>query len=464
MMAASAQAVAVGTGVEGPLQTALRKARWRLLPLLGVCYLVAYMDRVNISFAAESMNRDLHFTAKMYGLGAGLFFLSYALCEIPSNRLLLRFGARRWLARIMLTWGLLAAAMMFVRTPAHFYGARLLLGCAEAGYFPGALYFVSQWFPVTVRARAISLFYVSLPLSSAVMGGLAGALLRLDGRLGLRGWQWMFLLEGAPAVVLAFVVWFGLPDGVQQAKWLSAREREALQTELAKQNVAGGHAEGAFGRVLRNQRVWLLAAAYFMGIGVMYAMYFSQPVVLRQLTGWDAGRAGYIVAATGLAAAAGMLTAGWLSSRSGRRRVYVVGGLTAMALGAAVTGLHYTGWVGVGGVVLISLGWMGMQGPMMSVISSAMPGEAAAVAIAFINMCGLCGGFVGPYWMGWMHERTAGYAAGMGWLCVPCALAAVVFARLLRHERMAGVAPALDPAMEEEEGGIGGEPGLVEGV
>jgi ACS family tartrate transporter-like MFS transporter len=159
-----------------PLEAALRKARWRLLPLLSVCYLVAYMDRANISFAADTMSRDLGFTPKIYGLGAGLFFVSYALCEVPSNKLLLRFGARRWLARIMLTWGVLAAAMMFVHTSASFYGMRLLLGVAEAGYFPGVVYYLSQWFPPAERARALSRFYVAFPLSSVVMGAVAGAL------------------------------------------------------------------------------------------------------------------------------------------------------------------------------------------------------------------------------------------------------------------------------------------------
>ena len=195
-----------------PLGRALRKAQWRIIPLLGLCYLVAYMDRANISFAAESMNRDLHFSAHVYGLGAGLFFISYALCEIPSNRLLLRFGPRRWLARILLTWGLIAMAMLFVHSKPSFYGTRLLLGAAEAGYFPGALYYLSLWFPAARRARSISWFYVSLPLSSAVMGIAAGTLLRLDGRLGLHGWQWLFLVEGLPAVALGLCLWFTLPD------------------------------------------------------------------------------------------------------------------------------------------------------------------------------------------------------------------------------------------------------------
>lgn len=438
-MAAMLRTVAVGPGVETSLQTALRKVRWRILPLLAVCYLVAYMDRANISFAAESMNRDLHFTPKIYGLGAGLFFLSYAVCEVPSNRLLLRFGARRWLARIMLTWGLLAAAMMLVRTPAHFYGARLLLGCAEAGYFPGAVYYLSQWFPVVLRARAISLFYVSLPLSTVVMGGLAGALLRLDGRLGIRGWQWMFLLEALPAVGLAFVVWFGLPDGLSQAKWLGENERSALESELARDEVVDGQVSGALGRVLRKERVWMLSLTFFLSLGVSYAVVFSLPVVLRQLTGWDADRVGYLIAAAGVAGAVAMLSVGWLSSRSGERRAYVVAGFGTIAAGAAVSGLHFSGWVAATGVLAMIIGMFAMQGPLVSAMTTAMPGEAAAVAIAFINMFGLCGAFVGPYWMGWMREATGGYATGLGWLCLPSLLAGWAIVRALRDEDLLGV-------------------------
>src|SRR5579864_549235 len=197
--------------------SALRKASWQLIPLISIAYGVAYTDRVNISFAALQMNRDLHFSASAYGLGAGLFFLSYAACEIPSNLLLVRFGARRWIARIMLTWGILAMGMMFVRTPLEFYLVRFLLGMSEAGFFPGVVFYLSQWFPANVRARTISRFYVALPLSSVFMGGIAGALLNLQGRLGLAGWQWLFLAEGLPAVILSVIFLAFLPNTPTEA-------------------------------------------------------------------------------------------------------------------------------------------------------------------------------------------------------------------------------------------------------
>src|SRR5579863_8232659 len=200
-----------GARVEAIGASAQRKAALRLIPIIGVGYGLAYMDRVNIAYASLQMNQDLHFSASVYGFGAGLFFIGYALCEVPSNLLLLRFGAKRWLARIMFTWGLLAATMMFVRTPFEFNAARLLLGIAEAGFFPGVLYYLTLWFPARMRARAVSRFYIALPLSSFVMGSLAGWLLGLQGKLGLAGWQWLFLVEGLPTAFFSLVILKMLP-------------------------------------------------------------------------------------------------------------------------------------------------------------------------------------------------------------------------------------------------------------
>jgi ACS family tartrate transporter-like MFS transporter len=407
------------------LESALRKAWWRLIPLLAVCYLVAYMDRANISFAADTMSRDLHFTPKVYGLGAGLFFVSYAACEIPSNRLLLRFGARRWLARIMLTWGVVAMAMMFTRSTRSFYGLRLLLGVAEAGYFPGAIYFLSQWFPRRLRARALSLFYIGFPLSSAIMGALAGALLGLDGKLGLRGWQWIFLVEALPAVLLSGVMLWGLPDSPAEAKWLSVAEREALVDEVKEDDGGGvGHVAGSLSVVVRSARVWIVAVFYFCGLGTLYALTFSLPTVLGQSLGWDAGRVGYLIGGLGVVGAVAMLGNAWLSDRSGKRGPYIIACALLMAVGAVIAGSHLAGWQGVAGMLLMMLSYYAMQGPLLGVLTTLLPGEASAVAIAFVNMCGIAGGFVGPYWMGWMREASGGYAVGIGALVLPCCVAA----------------------------------------
>jgi len=434
----------------GALQSGLRKARWRLLPLLSICYLVAYMDRANISFAAKTMNRDLHFSPQTYGLGAGLFFLSYALLEVPSNRLMLRFGARRWLSRIMLTWGLLAGAMVLVRSVHEFYGARLLLGCAEAGYFPGALYFLSQWFPRATRGRAISLFYISLPMSTIVMGSLAGALLGLDGKLGLKGWQWMFLVEAAPAVVLSVVIWFGLPDNVASARWLSGEERLAITEELERDHMSEGAAnEGNIWDALRNRRVWVLGVVYFFELGMVYAITFSLPIILGQSTGWNATWVGYLIAWNGVAGAALMVGGAWMSDRSLQPQRYVVSGFVLIGMGALAAGLHLNGWSGAGALLFMMLSFYSIQGPMLRVMTTIVPGKGAALAIGTANMCGIAGGFFGPYWMGWMREVTGGYAFGIGALCVPMLLAAVLMAWLMRAESRVAILEVVS-AYEEE--------------
>jgi len=439
---------AVGSG--SVLQAAVRKARWRLIPLLAVCYLIAYMDRVNISFAAESMNRQLHFTPKIYGLGAGLFFLSYALCEIPSNRLLLRFGARRWIARIMLTWGLLAAAMVFIRTPASFYSLRLLLGCAEAGYFPGAIFYLSLWFPPEQRARSISLFYIAFPLSSVVMGSLAGLLLQQNGKLGLSGWQWLFLIEALPAILMSGIIWFALPDGPAKASWLNEAEREALDEALGgaqgrrfEAERAATHGDG-LGQALRSPRVWALGAFYLVMLGSSYSVTFSLPLVLSSATGWQMGRVGGVVAAFGVVGAAAMLLWARHSDLHRERRWHVAGPMLLMACSLAVAGsLHLAGWATVIALLTFVTAYCAMQGPVLTVGASALPGRAGAVGIAAINTCGIIGGFLGPYWMGWMREATGGYALGIGALALPCLLAAGLILRVVpvaaREERIEAI-------------------------
>ncbi len=421
-------------GPELVLRSALRKARVRLIPLLAVCYLVAFMDRANVSFAAETMNRDLGFTAKQYGLGAGLFFLSYALCEIPANRMLLRIGARRWLGGLMLAWGLIAACMVFVHSATSFYGFRLLLGAAEAGYFPGALFYLSQWFPSRERARSISLFYIAFPLSSTVMGAAAGVLLRMNGIAGLRGWQWLFLVEALPAIALSFAVWALLPAGVAEAKWLTEDERAALTRAVAGQaaNVARAEAGGGLGEALRSGRAWAVSLMLFFTLGSYYAVTFSLPAVLGLLTHRSAGRTGWMVALFGVAGALGMLLVARSSDKRGERRWHIVVPNVLMVMALASAGLHLNGWIAVGALLLAITSYYAMQGPLMGIPNLLLRGEAAAVAIAMLTMGGVAGGFVGPYWVGWMRDRTGGYAGAVGWLAVPCALGVVCTLGLMR--------------------------------
>jgi ACS family tartrate transporter-like MFS transporter len=410
---------------QAPLQTALRKAQWRILPLLAIGYLAAFMDRANISFAAEPMNRQLHFSPAVYGLGAGLFFISYSLCEIPSNGMLLRFGARRWLARILLTWGLLAGAMMFVRTAHVFYGLRLLLGCAEAGYFPGVIYYLTLWFPTGQRARAISWFYVSLPLSSVLMGSVAGSLLHLDGRLGLRGWQWLFLVEALPALLIGAWIWISLPDNPASARWLGEDERAAMEMELAKDGAAVGHGGRAnLMQVLREPRVWVLALFNLCMIGTAYAVVFFLPEMVGGLTQWTPQRVGFLIAGAGVLAAAAMIGNAAHSDRRRERRWHVAAPMLMVGALALVAGLDMRGTVAAVALLLITVPYMAMQGPMLVIASRLCSGKNAALAIATFNTVGMFGGFAGSYWMGRMRELTGGYAVGVGSLCVPCALAA----------------------------------------
>jgi ACS family tartrate transporter-like MFS transporter len=436
-----------------PLESALRKARWRILPLLSLGYLAAYTDRVNISFAAESMNRDLHLSPSVYGLGAGLFFISYALCEVPSNWLLLRFGARRWLARIMFTWGALAMAMMLVHSRTSFYGMRLLLGVAEAGYFPGAVYFLSLWFPARERARAIGWFYVSLPLASTVMGSVAGALLGLDGRLGLHGWQWLFLVEGLPALALSLAIWFMLSERPSAAKWLREEEREALEAELAEGHSLeeGSHGWGTLRAVLSDARVWGLGLCALCLLGSNYALHFFLPEMLRMLTGESVARVGYLIALAAAAGAVAMVANGFHSDHVLDRRWHVIVPSLCMAVLMLSAGWHLSGW-SAAIVLLLSLPvYYAMQAPWVAIMAELFRGEKAALAIATINMLGIVGGFLGPYWMGWMREVTGGYAVGLALLCVPWLVMAVSIAWVTRsnqkvtnlREKMLNAAPEL---------------------
>ena len=409
-----------------PLESALRKASWRLLPLLGLGYLMAYTDRANISFAAPTMNQDLHFSPEVYGLGAGLFFISYALCEIPSNGLLLRFGARRWLARIMVTWGLLAVAMILVRGRSSFYGTRLLLGAAEAGYFPGVLYYLSLWFPGRRRAQAISWFYVSLPLSIVVMGMAAGPLLRLNGAIGLRGWQWLFLVEGLPAIVIGLVFWFALPDRPATARWLGETEREELDAELAGER--GGAQDGEGWDLLwaawREPRVWGMGLFNFCLLVVNYAVGFFLPTMLHQLTGWSATGVGNLIALSGVLGAVAMLVVAWHSDKRMERRWHLVVPTLLIAAIVLVAGVHLRGVVVGVMLTMLAVAVSSLLGPLNTVATEVCRGKSVAMALATYNMCGIFGGFVGPYWMGWSRELTGGYAVGTGALCIMMLIAA----------------------------------------
>jgi ACS family tartrate transporter-like MFS transporter len=423
----------VASNPESIGMSAKRKAAWRLLPVISVGYLLAYMDRINISFAALRMNNDLHFSATVYGLGAGLFFIGYALCEVPSNLMLLRFGPRRWLARIMLSWGLLAAGMMLVRTPLQFYVMRLLLGIAEAGFFPGIIYYLTLWFPANMRARAVSRFYIALPLSSVVMGSLAGWLLGLNGKLGLAGWQWLFLIEGLPPALYSFVILRMLPDGPANAVWLTSEEKDWLRCQLEADGERAhlGHSASVMAALL-SPKVWMIGLFFFCQLTCNYAYNFSGPAILEGVTGWSIDRVGYLVAGFGAAGALAMLLVSASSDRKGERPLHCI--IPSLVVGAGYLVASYGGppWLVVLALAISFCASMALLGPSLALPMQFLSGRAAAAGIAAMNTITMFSGFVGPYWMGVMKDATGSYWLGLRGLVIPALGAAITMLVLTR--------------------------------
>jgi MFS transporter, ACS family, tartrate transporter len=408
--------------------SALHKASWRLLPMIAIGYGIAYMDRVNVSFAALQMNRDLHFSPSVYGFGAGLFFLSYAACEVPSNLLLVRFGARRWLARIMFTWGLLSVGMMFVKTPLQFYVMRFLLGMAEAGFFPGIIYYLSRWFPARQRARAISRFYIALPLSSVVMGSLAGVLLNLQGRSRLAGWQWLFLVEGLPAILLSIVFLFSLPDGPETATWLDDDERSWLLASLRRDDAAAGVHTGREVRyALRQVRVWVLGIFLMLVYTGNYGYAFTAPSIIQRVTGFSAMRVGLLIAVLGGLGAIAMLANGLHSDRTSERYLHVIIPCLLTFSGFCIAGVATRPTTLLLGLACIMMGFNGMNAVVWTIPCSFLAGKSAAAGIAAINMIAMIGGFAGPYWMGLAADFFGSYQRGL----LACAIASFLAAAIM---------------------------------
>jgi ACS family tartrate transporter-like MFS transporter len=403
-------------------RAAMRKASSRLIPLFALGYGIAYMDRVNISFASLQMNRDLHFSASIYGLGAGLFFLSYAACEVPSNLLLYRVGARRWFARIMFTWGLLAMGMMLVRTPVQFYVMRFLLGMAEAGFFPGVIFYLSQWFPMHMRARAISRFYISFPISSVLMGAIAGFLLDLQGKAGMAGWQWLFLIEGLPAVVLSMLFLFFLPAGPAAAKWLTEEERAWI---LHHNNQPGAVDHSMrLGRAMLDVRVWQISLVFLCMLGSSYAYTFSAPAILQSITHLGNRDVGFLVAVMGLLGAPAMILNAMHSDRTKERYLHVVIPFLAMTVAFLIAGLSTKPFLAVPALALATVSYFSLQGPLLALATSFLHGKSAAAGIAAMNTIGILGGFLGPYYMGLAKDFNGTYQPGLLTLALPCMVAA----------------------------------------
>jgi sugar phosphate permease len=399
-------------------RSAMRRIAWRLLPFLMLCYFVAYLDRVNVGFAALQMNADLQLSAAQYGFGAGLFFVSYCLLEVPSNVLLYRFGAPQWIARIMFTWGICAAAIAFVKTDTAFYVMRLLLGAAEAGFYPGVVFFLTLWFPAAYRARVLGLFLAAIPISGIIGAPSSGLLLSLDGLLGLRGWQWLFLVEAAPAIFLAPVVVRFLQNGPADATWLPADEREWLVGQLAREQrqVEGGRTY-TLRQALTRPLVLLLAVGYFANVCLLNGIQFFLPQIVKGL-GMSNIQTGFVTAIPSLVALVALLWWGQRSDRTGERFGHAA---TANAVGGAallLAMLVQNPVVRVGALALAFGCTLAFTAPFWTIPGSFLSRGAAAAGIAAISSIGVTGGFLAPWFVGVTRDLTGDFRIGLGAIAV----------------------------------------------
>ncbi len=406
----------------------------RLVPFLIVCYFVAYLDRVNVSFAALTMNKDLGLTSEAYGIGAGIFFLSYFLFEVPSNLFLERFGARKWIARIMFSWGLLSGLMAFIpqisditgqSTTNVFYAIRILLGIAEAGFFPGIIFYLTLWFPSAYRGRIIGYFMAAIPLSSVIGSPISGQLLNLGGYAGLAGWQWLFVIESVPALVLAFVVFFYLTDRPADARWLAPDQRAWLTRRLSDEHeVRTAARHFSVLQALGDTRVLLLAFVYFGAVAANYSLGFFLPQIVRDF-GLSFGWTGVVSAIPYVAGVVGMVYWGWHSDRTGERREHVA--LAALVAGAGIVASTLVDSP-TGKMIAFTIAGFGVFAVLpvfWTLPTTFLSGTAAAGGIAIINSIGNLSGFAGPFVMGKMKDATGSYAVGL------LAVAGTVFLAML---------------------------------
>ena len=406
----------------------------RLIPLLFCLYIVCFIDRTNVSIAALQMNRDLAFSAAVYGLGAGIFFLGYALFEVPSNLLLARVGARRWIGRIAITWGLLAVGMMFVRTAGSFYTMRFLLGVAEAGYFPGIVYYLSHWYPERRRARAISRFAIGVPLAGGIGGPLGATLLGLDGSQGLAGWQWLFLIEGIPAVLLGLVALRYLTDQPDDARWLTDAERAWLAGRLAAEREASaalGHA--TFRQALQSPTLWWLTAPYVLFAVANLALILWLPLLLKAQLAITDREIGWILSLIGVAGAGAMLLIGASSDRRGDRIGHAAGALAVAAVGCVVAALAPQPLVAAAGIAVAVVSSTAFLPVFWCIPSTILRGTAAAGGIALVNAIGNAGGFLGPNLLGQVKDATGSFSSGFLVLAGLTLLGAALMLRLRRR-------------------------------
>jgi ACS family tartrate transporter-like MFS transporter len=399
---------------------------WRLLPFLFLLYIVAYLDRINVSFAVLQMRDQLGLSDRAYGRAAGMFFAGYFFFQLPSNLVLEKFGVRRWISGLMITWGVISCLMIFIRGPISFYAMRFLLGAAEAGFFPGMILYMKRWFPANARARAIAWFMTANPLAGIVGSPVSGALLGLSGK-GLSGWQWMFLMEGIPAILLGVAVFWALSDNPREAGWLKGDEREWLLARLALEEQAESPlSKENLWKVLVSPRIWMLSIVYFSVSATMYGVTLWLPSMIRSLSGLSYFQTGLVSALPFVVTTVVMVLVGVLSDRAGERRWH-----TAIPAFVGAVSLVIAGYGVSTAVVVACLGFgmacaEAMCGPFWAMATSRMAGLSAAAGIAAINSLANLGGYFGPDIIGFFRKAGGGFRGGLLAIAATLALSSAV--------------------------------------
>ncbi len=411
----------------------------KLMPLMIVVYIIAFIDRTNIGMAKTALEADIGLTAAAYGLGAGLFFFAYSLLEVPSNLLMHKLGARFWIARIMITWGIISMMMAIVWNDWSFYILRVLLGAAEAGLYPGMILYITYWFPRRDRARAIGLFLLGVSLANIIGAPLGGLLLQMDGLLGFHGWQWMFVIEGLPAVLLAFLVWFWLPDRPREAKWLNDEDKELLEEQLAAEDDGVGQEAHGFRSLLpvaKDPIIWLVIAVYFTHQVAVYSLSYFLPAMINAFDkDMTTVTIGLITAVPWIAAAIGSVIMPKFGTTLMKQKAMVSGGLWSVAIGLVIAALSGGNlWLAVFGFCFAAFWFFVIQSMLFTFPGRRLTGAAVAAGIALVNTFGLFGGFLGPTIMGSLETSTGNPLAGL-WFIIVLTVAGGALAWGLRGSR-----------------------------
>jgi D-galactonate transporter len=402
------------------------KVTWRLIPLLLLCYIVAYLDRVNVGFAKLQMAGELGFSDAVYGLGAGMFFIGYFFFEVPSNIILHKVGARVWIARIMVTWGVISGGMMFIETETQFYVMRFLLGLAEAGFFPGIILYLTYWYPSHRRARIVSMFMTGIPLAGAIGGPLSGWIMKSwDQVNGLHGWQWMFLLEAIPSVIIGIVVYFYLDDRITSAQWLQEEERQLLQQRINEEESDKEHLPIL--QVFKSSRMWIMSAIYFTMAMSLYGVSFWLPTIIKGMGVTDNLEIGLLSALPWIAAVFSMLLFARSADKMRERRWHVVipmlMGSTGLVLSVLLSGNHYLSFASL---ILACMGIVTAIPLFWSLPTAFLVGAGAAAGIAAINSIANLAGFLAPYLVGWLKQLTSSTDSGMYLLAAALVIGACI--------------------------------------